>query len=168
MKTTSFKKLTAMLLAIMLVFSMCITGVSVSAAEGTKAIYFEASADWETADARFAVYAWSDNAEGKFTSMTKCQDGIYTAAIADNSTQVIFVRMNPATTDNTWDNKWNQTADLTIPADKNCFKINAGEWDGANGTWSTYNVDPTLPATTAPIETTPVETTSSCRDNKAC
>ena len=35
MKTTSFKKLTAMLLAIMLVFSMCITGVSVSAAEGT-------------------------------------------------------------------------------------------------------------------------------------
>ena len=30
--------------------------------------------------------------------MTKGQDGIYTAAIADNSTQVIFVRMNPATT----------------------------------------------------------------------
>ena len=33
MKSKTFKKLTAMLLAVMLVFSMCATAVSVSAAE---------------------------------------------------------------------------------------------------------------------------------------
>ena len=157
MKTTSFKKLTAMLLAIMLVFSMCITGVSVSATEGTKSIYFVASENWKQDGARFAVYAWTGNAEGKFTSMTNVEGNTYTAEIANDSTQVIFVRMNPATTDNNWDatNKWNQTADLTIPADKNCFTVNAGEWDNANGTWATYNPDPTVVTTTVPVTTVP-------------
>lgn len=44
--------------------------------------------------------------------------------------------MNPETTANNWDNKWNQTADLTIPTDgKNYFKANGG-WDKIDGTWS--------------------------------
>jgi hypothetical protein len=138
------------------------TGISVSAAEGTKAIYFAASTDWEQADARFAVYSWSNGSEGTFASMTKVEAGIYTAQIPSSKTQVIFVRMNPATADNNCENVWNQTADLTIPADKNCFKVNAGEWNGAQGTWSTYgNPVPTTPVvTTTPVPTTPVVTTT--------
>lgn len=152
MKTSTFRKMTALVLSIMLVLSMCMTGISVSAAESTKTIYFAASSNWQEADARFTAYSWADGVEGTFTSMTEIKDGIYSAEISDKCTSIIFVRMNPATTDNNWDNKWNQTADLTIPADKNCFNINAGEWDGANGTWSTYEIDPTQP-TTQPVST---------------
>ena len=157
MKTSTFRKATALVLSIMLVLSMCMTGISVSAAESTRTIYFAVSTNWQEANARFAAYTWSDGSDGTFTSMTKVTDSIYSAEIANSKANIIFTRMNPATTDNNWDNKWNQTADLTIPADKNCFNINAGEWDGANGTWSTYDVNPTesTTTTTQPI-TTPV------------
>ena len=46
--------------------------------------------------------------------------------------------MNPSTTANNWTNKWDQTIDLTIPTDgKNLFTVNDGEWNNANGVWST-------------------------------
>ena len=43
MKTTSFKKLTALLVAVVMVFSMCVTGVSVSAAtdSSTTTVYLK-------------------------------------------------------------------------------------------------------------------------------
>lgn len=167
MKSSTFKRLTALMISVMLVFSMCITGISASAAETTKTIYFAVSANWEEANARFVAYCWADGVEGTFTSMTEVEDGIYSAEIADNNTSVIFVRMNPETTENNWENKWNQTADLSIPADKNCFSINEGEWDGANGTWSEYvpvvttePTETTVPVTTEPIETTEPATTT--------
>ena len=45
--------------------------------------------------------------------------------------------MNPANTTNDWSNKWNQTADLTIPTDgNNCYTVAAGTWDNGGGSWS--------------------------------
>lgn len=49
--------------------------------------------------------------------------------------------MNPETTANNWDNKWNQTADLTIPTNgNNYFELNNcpdnDSWDKIGGTWS--------------------------------
>ena len=44
--------------------------------------------------------------------------------------------MNGGTTTNEWANKWDQTVDLTLSSG-NCFKINDGEWNNANGSWST-------------------------------
>ena len=57
MKTTSFKKLTALLVAVVMVFSMCVTGVSVSAAtdSSTTTVYLKPNANWTQANARFAV-----------------------------------------------------------------------------------------------------------------
>lgn len=157
MKTGTFRKMTALVLSIMLVLSMCMTGISVSAAESTKTIYFAASSNWQEADARFTAYSWADGVEGTFTSMTKGADDVYSATLADGCTSVIFVRMNPATTENNWDNKWNQTADLVVPQYSNLFVLNQGEWDNANGTWSTY-YEPTEPVTTEPVTTEPVTT----------
>ena len=46
--------------------------------------------------------------------------------------------MNPSTTANNWNNKWNQTADLVIPTDgKNLYTVAEGAWDKGAGTWST-------------------------------
>ncbi len=151
MKTSTFRKMTALVLSIMLVLSMCMTGVSVSAAESTKTIYFDVSNNWLADNARFAAYTWSNDVDGTFTSMTEVYDGFFSTKIPATNENIIFLRMDPATTENNWENKWNQTADITIPAGKNVFKINEGEWDGANGTWTEIPGPlPTTEPTTAP------------------
>ena len=47
--------------------------------------------------------------------------------------------MNPGTKENKWDNKWNQTANLTMPTDgKNLYTVKDGWWDESdNSQWST-------------------------------
>ena len=71
-------------------------------------------------------------------SMTKGSDGIYYCKKQSGYPYVIFVRMNPETTANNWDNKWNQTADLPIPTNgNNYFEANGG-WNKIGGTWSTW------------------------------
>ena len=66
-------------------------------------------------------------------------DGIYEVNIpVGGYPSVIFCRMNPSTTANNWDNKWNQTADLAIPTDgTNLYTVAEGAWDKGNGAWST-------------------------------
>ena len=56
--------------------------------------------------------------------------------------------MNPSSSDNNWDNRWNQTLDLKIPSDgTNLYTLKEGTWDNGGGTWSVYTpgevVDPT-------------------------
>ena len=66
-------------------------------------------------------------------------DGIYEVIAPEGYNSVIFCRMNPSTSANNWDNKWNQTIDLSIGSN-NCYEItNAwnGSGDKATGTWST-------------------------------
>ena len=70
--------------------------------------------------------------------MTKGSDGIYYCEKPSGYPNVIFCRMDPNNSKNNWDNKWNQTADLTIPTDgRNYFEANDG-WDGIDKTWSTW------------------------------
>ena len=97
-------------------------------------IYFTPNSNWLKDGARFAAYFYGNG--NKWVSMTKGSDGIYYCEKLSGYPNVIFVRMNPETTDNNWDNKWNQTADLTIPTDgNNYFKANDG-WEKIDGTWS--------------------------------
>ena len=101
-------------------------------------IYFKASSDWQTADAWFAVYAWDGNGGETFKAMTEIESGVYGADLGASYANVIFCRMNPASTTVDWSNAWNQTADLTVQSGCNCFTVNSGQWTGATGTWSTY------------------------------
>lgn len=92
--------------------------------------------DWGYGDARFAAYFFDP---AKWVDMTKVEGEayIYEVEVPAGYTQVIFVRMNGNTTENNWENKWNQTGNLTIPTDgKNMFKPD--DWDGKTTTWSTY------------------------------
>ena len=118
-----------------------VTGNVVITAEGVeqaKYLYLKPNSNWTQANARFAAYFFG-NGE-KWVSMTDMNlDGIYEVEIPEGYPTVIFCRMNPGTTDNNWNNKWNQTGDLTIPTDgKNLFTLPNGNWDGATSTWSTY------------------------------
>ena len=46
--------------------------------------------------------------------MSSSGNSIYTVAVPDGYSSVIFCRMNGSTTDNAWSNKWNQTSDLSV------------------------------------------------------
>ena len=163
MKNKTFKQLTAVLVAAMMVFSMCITGVSVSAATSSdatgaseKTIYFVPSNTWQKDSPRYAAYVWDNSGNAWFDLKDSDGDGYYEAAIPSNYQNIIFARMNPATTTNNWNTgvKWNQSADITIPTDsKNCFTLSEGTWDKGNGTWSQHVVE--VPTTVAPTTVAP-------------
>ena len=113
------------------------TTVATTAPVSDTNIYFKSSSNWETADAWFAVYAWN-GASNKFVAMTEVSSGVYSADLGASYPNVIFCRMSSTSTTCDWSNVWNQTADLTVPSGCNLFTINAGEWTGATGSWSTY------------------------------
>jgi hypothetical protein len=49
----------------------------------------------------------------------------------------IYCRMNPATTENNWDNKWNESSSVTYQGvDKNTYTVKTNTWDKGGGTWS--------------------------------
>lgn len=105
-----------------------------------KMLYLKPNANWKQSDARFAAYFW-DNSGNTWVSMVDSDnDGIYELYIPegyDYGCNVIFCRMNPSTTANNWNNKWNQTSDLKAPTDgKNLYTVKDGTWDKGGGTWS--------------------------------
>ena len=154
MKSKSFRKLTAIVLSIMLMFSMCIPVLTVSAAEipsGT-VLYLKPNSNWTLSGARFALYVFGSNGDAWADMSDEDGDGYYEGTVPEGSwTNVIFCRMNPSATENNWDNKWNQTADLEVPDGMNCYTVKSGTWDKGGGTWSLYGSD----TPTDPIETEP-------------
>ena len=100
-------------------------------------LYLKPSANWKQSNARFAVYTW-DGGEQWF-SMNKVADGVYKVAVPKNVSNIIFCRMNPNTTANNWNNKWNQTGDLKVQSNgNNCYTVKEGTWDKGGGSWSKY------------------------------
>ena len=103
------------------------------------ALYLKPNANWKIDGARFAIYYWNSNGNS-WVSMTDSDgDGVYEATIPAGYTNIIFCRMNGSTTANNWDNKWNQTNDLTLPTNgNNCYTVAEGAWDKGSGSWSKY------------------------------
>ena len=100
--------------------------------------YLKPNSNWVQANARFAARLWVDSpfAEVWVDMVDTDKDGIYEAELPDAKyTKVIFCRMNPSTTENNWDNKWDQSGNLTINLGKK-WTVNAGQWNNATGSWS--------------------------------
>ncbi len=111
-------------------------------ATATKTIYLVPNDNWKADNAWFWVHAWGgeETVDVKMTAVSG-QSGVYSVEIPEDSTQIIFVRMNPAYSNIDWNNgKWNQTVDLTIPSDSDTFTITSS----TNGTW--YEVEEPEPA----------------------
>ena len=82
---------------------------------------------WNTDGAWYAVY-YFDDAQGINGWIKISEDG--TVVIPDGIVNIIFVRLNPASSEMNWNNKWNQTGNLTI-GDKTTFVITS--WTGGYG-----------------------------------
>ena len=116
--------------------------------DDTYNVYLKPNSNWMQANARFAVYMFNDSGNA-WVDMTAQSDGCYKASIPTAYTNIIFCRMNGSTTTNSWDNKWNQTGDLTAQSGK-CYVMRSGSWD--TGDWTSYT-EPTTAAATAAATT---------------
>jgi hypothetical protein len=127
------KKIFTLFAALAMVMSMFAANIPA----GTK-LYLTPNSNWKEANARFAAYFFngSGNAWASMTKVAGQTDLYEVAAPSGTWTNVIFCRMNPSASANNWNNKWNQTADLTYDGNNNHYKINSGSWD--KGTWSKY------------------------------
>lgn len=77
MRKKAFRSFISLLLAVMLVVCMCFTAFSVYAtttSDGTKVVYLKPSANWQQANARFAVYLFSDGNDTAWADMND-EDG---------------------------------------------------------------------------------------------
>ena len=104
-------------------------------------LYLKPNNNWKVDNARFAAYFFG-NGE-KWVSMTAVsgKSGYYEVEVPAGweGKNVIFCRMNPSASANNWNNKWDQTSDLTIPTNgNNLYTVKEGTWDKGGGTWSKF------------------------------
>ena len=127
-------------LSFIMAFAMVLSLVpgTVFAADVDTVVYLKPNSNWLVDGARFAVYYWNDSGTYWADLNDTDGDGYYEGTIPAGYTNLIFCRMNPGTTENNWDNKWNQSSDLTLDGTNNCYTVAEGAWDKGDGTWSTY------------------------------
>ena len=130
------RKFFSILLVACLLLSMMPTAVF--AATPSK-LYLKPNSEWLVDNARFAAYFFVGDST-TWVSMSSYGGGYYVCDVPSGGyTSVIFCRMNGGSSSNNWDNKWNQTGDLTIPTNgKNLWTLNSGDW-GGGGAWSTFS-----------------------------
>ena len=104
-------------------------------ASATKTVYLQPNSNWPSDGARFALYVFNDEGNTWVSMTATGATNVYSASFDDTVyPKMIFVRMNGATTENNWDNKWNQSADLDAPsADNQLYRMNDGTWDPQSG-----------------------------------
>ena len=98
-------------------------------------LHLKPNENWKQANARFAAYFFGNGEI--WVDLEHNRDGIYTCKIPTEKKypSVIFCRMNPSQKENSWGNKWDQTADLTIDTEKNFYTVSEGVWSKGEGTW---------------------------------
>ena len=92
-------------------------------------IFFKPNNNWKSDGARFAAYFYN-NSKNEWVDL-KANGDLYSCVKPTTNayTHVIFCRMNSATKENNWDNKWNQTDGLTIPTNgNNLYSLVDGVW----------------------------------------
>ena len=114
--------------------------------KGGEVLFLQPGGDWKQSNARFAAYFCNGTASATWANMTKVCDDVYKVEVPTPSNSkyhknVIFCRMNPQSTTNNWDNKWNQTIDLTYDGTKSMFTVtdpwgNDSNGKKATGSWS--------------------------------
>ena len=134
-----FKKALIVALSIGLISVPSVTR-EVEAASQPSTLYLTPNNNWKNDNPWYAAYYFGSTGN-KWSSMTDSDsDGVYEVSVPSGYDNVIFCRMNPGNkTTLDWSNKWNQTADLTIPTDgTNHYTVKENTWDNGGGTWSTY------------------------------
>ena len=102
--------------------------MGVSNAWGKTSFYLNATSAWDKDGAKFSINYTTDGTNWYFSEfMSKISGDFYTVTVdQDNIKTIIAVRHNNTATTPTWGNKWNQTSNIDISANKhNHIKITA-------------------------------------------
>lgn len=111
-----------------------LTAVLCGLALNAKTLYLNPGPNWGEAGAKFALYYFNAGSEGVWGDYMTQTGSVYQGELPDGYAKVIFVRLNPQGAIN-WDSKWNQTADLDVPANENLYTMT--DWE--HGSWSVYD-----------------------------
>ena len=150
------KRVLSFVLALVMVLSL-VPMAAFAAEETGTTLYLKPNANWSADGARFAMYYFNGTANGWADMRDEDGDRIYEGVVPADYSNVIFCRMNPAATENNWNNKLNQTADLTVPTDgTNCYTVAEGTWDQGGGEWSVYPPEAEEPEPEEPEPEEPV------------
>ena len=109
------------------------------AANASKTVYL-APGPMDVDGARFALYAFTGETAGPWVDFTDADgDGTFEAIFDDTYESMIICRMNGTTTENNWNNKWNQTPNIAAPAaDGLLYTITSLDGDNCAYTVSVY------------------------------
>ena len=93
----------------------------------TVKMYFVPTAAWMGEGVTFAAWAWVTGEDGAWFNMTEsATDGVYEVEIPEECDNIIFTSMEG---ENDWNNKKQQTENLTVPTDgKNAYDLASGTW----------------------------------------
>lgn len=123
------KRVLSLVIAILILTSLCTVALTVSAADGTT-VYFKNTANWSTVNA----YYWPKGGDGPVawpgTAMTNDGEGIFSINVPAGNDCIIF------------NNGGTQTDDLDIPGGNYIFDYSTLKWDP-------YNPGPKMPSVTA-------------------
>ena len=122
--------------------SIKVTNIKVTYSTGGggsgKNIYLKPTGIWNKDGARFAAYYFKSSGSGDgwvdFASYNACTP-CFKATIPSGYDKVILCRMDGPKAANNWDNRWNQTDNLTVPTGNDtCWTVT----DWSAGSWGTY------------------------------
>ena len=167
MKRSLNKIFSVLLVLCMLISMMPAVGMHQHAHAATSStLFLKPNSEWLVDGARFAAYFFG-NGETWVSMTGPDSNGYYMVSVPSGYPSVIFCRMNGGVSDNNWDNKWNQTADLTIPTSGECcWTLNSGDW-GGGGSWShLWNSGSVTQAATCTAAGTKTYTCSLCSATK--
>ena len=96
-------------------------------------VYFKPNDNWKQYNPRFAAYLWNGG-KNIWVDAEEFQSGVYKFVIPKDYPNIIFTRMDPATTENSWGNKWNQTIDISVEAGR-IYVLSEEMWEKGSGMW---------------------------------
>ena len=140
------KNLSKILVVVILLTTLltCMAGLNLnaSAVSAGDTLYFKPESGWKGDCDRYAAYFFKSSGN-TWVSMTDSDgDGIYECKVPSGGyTNVIFVGFKPNTSGNNWNNKKQQTVDLTLGSDN--YFILENPWNGSyewkgTGSWSYF------------------------------
>ena len=108
-------------------------GVELVNIVGGTVLYLKPNATWKAKNARFAAYFFGNNDTNAWASMEFVVDGTYSVTAPEGTwTNVIFCSMKGDNQTNEWNNKVQQTGNLTYDGTNNLYDIATNKWSVAS------------------------------------
>ncbi len=102
----------------------------------TRKVTLKSVDTWKVDGARFALYAFDKNNNNIWFNLISSDNANYCCYLPVGYTGAVACRMNGSNTENNWDNKWNQTPNITLPTDGTDYTYTLKLYFKPNSNWT--------------------------------